>query len=702
MKCIWIAILSFSLGTCPAWAQAAVNDKAGQDAKAPESQSDTKSEAKPEQAKPEEVKSAEAKPEEAKAQEAKPEEAKAAEAKPEGGAAKAGEEEAPTSYSFETGYRFINGIGGNRDTYRSIVDFGEGPRVFGLEFHTKAEAGPVYDRMDATAAGWGGEPNSFARVDLEKHGLYKVTLQQRSNAYFASLPSFGNPNVTAGGLMSQRAYDIRRDLTELTVELRPGKRIVPLFTYMRDRGNGSGVTPFFTDVNEFASGTFLQDRTHHFVGGVHVELGRWHLSLDQGGTLYADRATVADSLRNGGNRQTNFLGQTIFATNLNQLYRTTAESFDSRGFLSGQPFNWLDVQASFTYSLPTSDVQYTQDNTGLFATLPAGFVAQQRLITFSTSKLPHSSAGFGFELRPMSRLRVIHSMQIDRMHNSASRLVEQQLGVREELFVPDFFATNFNQHRLDLVLDAGKGFTLRAGHRYLWGDSTVRASFIAPEEFLDYELKRNVATVGVGYRQKNGLRVNADYEKSFGDRTYFRTSLQDYSRFTTRARYQLAQTFQVSAQISNFRNQNRVTALDLFRAQSDEGEIAVTWMPRGSLSLTGSYARSQIYTTIPILIPTSLARQDVDYEENADLYTMLADIRFGGRRAPFVQVGGSYLRNQGSRPVDFARPMFRTVMPVSKNVSLVGEWRYWGFGQALYRFEGFRTHQITAGLKIER
>jgi hypothetical protein len=696
MKWIWIAILSVSLGTSPMWAQAAAESKAAQEAKAPESQKDSKSEAKPEQAKPEEAKTGESK-------EAKPDEAKAAEAKPEeAAAAKATEEEAPTSYSFETGYRYINGIGGNRDTYRSIVDYGEGPRVFGFEFHSKTEAGPIYDRMDATAAGWGGEPNSFARIDLEKHGLYKVTLQQRSNAYFASLPSFGNPNVTAGGLMSQRAYDIRRDLTELTVELRPGKRIVPLFTYMRDRGNGSGVTPFFTDVNEFASGTFLQDRTHHFVGGVHMELGRWHLSLDQGGTLYADRATVADALRNPGNRQTSFLGQTIFATNLNQLYRTTAESFDSRGFLSGQPFNWLDVQASFTYSLPTSDVRYSQDNTGLFATLPAGFVAQQRLITFSTSKLPHSSAGFGFELRPISRLRVIHSMQIDRMHNSASRLVEQQLGVREELFVPDYFVTNFNQHRLDLVFDAGKGFTLRAGHRYLWGDSTVRASFIAPEEFLNYELKRNVATFGAGYRNRRGLMVNADYEKSFGDRTYFRTSLQDYSRFTTRARYQLAQTLQVSAQISNFRNQNRITPLDLYDAQSDEGEIAVTWMPKSAVSLTGSYARSQLYTTIPILIPTTLARQDVDYEENADLYTILADIRFGGRRAPFVQLGGSYLRNKGSRPVDYARPMFRTVLPVTKQVSLVGEWRYWGFGQSLYRFEGFRTHQITAGLKIER
>ena len=41
-------------------------------------------------------------------------------------------------------------------------------------------------------------------------------------------------------------------------------------------------------------------------------------------------------------------------------------------------------------------------------------------------------------------------------------------------------------------------------------------------------------------------------------------------------------------------------------------------------------------------------------------------------------------------------------LPVTKNLSGFAEWRYYGYGEAFYLYEGFRTHLVTAGLRFTR
>jgi hypothetical protein len=35
-------------------------------------------------------------------------------------------------------------------------------------------------------------------------------------------------------------------------------------------------------------------------------------------------------------------------------------------------------------------------------------------------------------------------------------------------------------------------------------------------------------------------------------------------------------------------------------------------------------------------------------------------------------------------------------------VSWISEWRYYGFGEAFYTYESFRTHIISTGLRLSR
>lgn len=79
--------------------------------------------------------------------------------------------------SFDFGYRWVGDIRGNPLQYRSVVNLGEGPKLTGLDFTLTDPKRRVFDRIDARADGWGGDPNS--------------TLSALSHAVAQTDPKFG-------------------------------------------------------------------------------------------------------------------------------------------------------------------------------------------------------------------------------------------------------------------------------------------------------------------------------------------------------------------------------------------------------------------------------------------------------------------------------------------------------------------------------
>lgn len=69
---------------------------------------------------------------------------------------------------------------------------------------------------------------------------------------------------------------------------------------------------------------------------------------------------------------------------------------------------------------------------------------------------------------------------------------------------------------------------------------------------------------------------------------------------------------------------------------------------------------------------------------------------------PKLTVGGSLFIASLSRPTRFYQPLVRLSLPLRKNVSWNTEWRYYGSGEQLYLYEGFRTHVFMTGLRITR
>ena len=128
-------------------------------------------------------------------------EAKVEEAAP---AADSKSTELTVNWNADLGYRFVTAVRGNFNAYRSVVNLGEGPKLFSIDLSIANSAHKLYDRIDIRANGWGGDPYNTARLDAKLDGVYRLSVDYRNIAYYNFLPSFADPTAASGIFLNQR------------------------------------------------------------------------------------------------------------------------------------------------------------------------------------------------------------------------------------------------------------------------------------------------------------------------------------------------------------------------------------------------------------------------------------------------------------------------------------------------------------------
>lgn len=651
------------------------------------------------------------------AQEAKPADSEA-EAKPAEPAADTAAAESPApeterwiSGTLDFGYRWVSDTGGNFNSYRSVIDLGEGPKLFGLDLTLQPASSRLLDRLDIFAYNWGGEPYTTARLFARKQRAYQLSFDYRNIDYFNFLPSFANPLVGQGALIPQRAFDTRRGTIDTELELFPSARIVPYVAFTRNSGDGSGITPFQTDSNEYPVPTRLRDETNNYRGGVRFEMNRWHVTLEQGGLTFKDDQRVFTDQRNPGNRTTPFFGEQLFIDGLEQAYGVRGSSFYSKGLVTANPASWANLYGQFLFSQPTTDVNYGANASGLLTILAARrFYTGQQEFVASESRMPHISGSLSLEIRSLDRLRILGSWMTDRFHNASSiSLTDVFLFAAspdevERAFQTDRLDVNYNRSQIDAFFDVTRKITLRGGYRYVWGDATTRAPQLNPSATREQgEVSRHVGIAGFNIRPSQNLSANFEYEGSSADRTYFRTSLQDFHKVRSRFRYQIRPSLQTFAYFWLVKNQNPAPAINL-DFTSAAGSIGAQWIPSSNkwVSVIGEYTRSKLDSNISFIDPTDFSRTRSIYEDHAHTVTGMLDVNLPAihGQQPKLTAGGSMFLSTGSRPTDYHQPVGRFLVPFGKHVHWYAEWRWYGFFETLYRYEEFRTHHFITGFRL--
>jgi hypothetical protein len=433
-----------------------------------------------------------------------------------------------------------------------------------------------------------------------------------------------------------------------------------------------------------------------------------------GGTTFQEDDQTNYTGQNPGNRTTPIFGIQPTLTSLQQAYGIRGNSVYTRGLLTANLTSKVNVYGQFLYSQPTTSVNYTELAGGTFAmsTTLLLFGGQYGVAAGSAIQ-PHVSGTAGVEIRATDRLRITQSISTDRQHDSGISLFNQSLFrslsnpvliAANSLAQTTLQVVNYTTAETNFFYDLSSKLTVRAGYRYVTGDAEVPASSLSQiGAFETGNLRRNIALAGANYRPMKKLAINLDYEGGISDQIYFRNSLNNYNRGRARARYQAndSLSFQLNFQILDNQNPARDIRFDFLSLHATAGAY---WTPNNAKRVTISteYDRAWVNSNILYLYLPFFTPATSSYTENAHTGTAVADVAFPRWSGAKLTAGGSFVLLTGSRPTTYYQPLARVSIPVGKHIHWNAEWRYYGFSEAFFLYEGFRTNTITTGIRVSR
>ena len=198
---------------------------------------------------------------------------------------------APDGYtmhqSVDVGGR-ISGINGSGAMYDTLVNLQSGPRVLGETFELRALPGKKHtliDSLRAVGSGFGGDPNSFSKLDFSKGKIYEFSGMFRRDRQYFDYDLLGNPNIPAGQsipvgtsgslawpqvMQSPVLFNTVRRMTDTRLTLFPLSKVTYRAGYSQNIFQGPSLSP---SGYQFATGDailqeFQRNSTDDFVGAI--------------------------------------------------------------------------------------------------------------------------------------------------------------------------------------------------------------------------------------------------------------------------------------------------------------------------------------------------------------------------------------------------------------------------------------------------
>jgi hypothetical protein len=210
---------------------------------------------------------------------------------------------------------------------------------------------------------------------------------------------------------------------------------------------------------------------------------------------------------------------------------------------------------------------------------------------------------------------------------------------------------------------------------------------------------------GVNFHPAPKFYANVDYEGAVTARAYFTTSLYNYTRLRARARYQVAPALTLQANFSVLDNQDPIPGSQ-YDFLSRDNSLSVNWTPNGGkvFGLLAEYDRATISSSIDYLLPLFLSPDVSAYHANAHIATSAVQVNIPPVRgvAAKLTLGGSLAIVNGTEASRYYEPLARLSIPAGKHVYWNTEWRWYGYSDQLFLYQGFQTHLFQTGVKLSR
>jgi hypothetical protein len=622
------------------------------------------------------------------------------------------------SNSFEAGYRFAD-VTGNRDVYRSAVNFGNGMRLFEgqLRVNSVDGKGSFVDEFSFHTLGQGQDPYQATTLRAGKNAVYRYDMRFRIVNYFNRLPSLWQGEH---GLNSERIFQ-NHDLT-----LFPGKRIEIVLGYDRNNHNGPGFSSEGISSNFGALGrdrflrltTNLRQLNNQYRAGVNFRVAGLAVSFLQGfdnykeDTLYGDASTLPAAATNvqpvqSLERAEPIHGNTPFT---NVVVRTENE-------------HRVGFHGRFTYASGSRNAALAET---LLATDPANTISTMRQ-TFVVGEAgrKQGSGDFTVTVLPSPKWTVTNTTSVNNTRiNGQSAFVEATVFTNEFVAFEHLavrFVSNVTEANFRPVRKLGLYGAYRYSARRTRTDSALDfPDFDFQEGLLESSNHVHSGVAGFRWLPVQGLRVSFDAEVGRADQPLTPRSDREFHAETARLQWRSSNTV-VSASFQNSVNRNPVSLID-HRAESRQFGLHGSWAgPSGRFTLDGGYTLLNLDTMSGIL--NFLNPSDPQASSFSFYTSHLHIVNFGSRIQPHHRLtfylgynlakdnadGRSQLAPTGvtpnypnfdtdgtsffnSYPLSYQSPQARLSVQIRENLSWNLGWQFYNYSEEFTAQQNYHAH----------
>lgn len=609
--------------------------------------------------------------------------------------------------SFELGYRYRT-VGGDMDSYRSTLNYGDGIRLLGssLTMNSREGHGRFFDDLSLTTQGLGNDPYESATLRIAKNKLYRYDLIWRQNAYF-------NPGLRTGGATSPHLLDTTYNTQDQDLTLFPQSNFKFFLGYSRSRQDGpalSTIQLFDSRGNEFPFFENVRRLSNEYRIGSELTLFGIRLNWTRGWQDFKEDSTFDSGLNLGLNANN--------ATTLTSFHRREpyhgASPYWRVGLFSDK--HWLSVNGRFTYT--SGRRNFVMDETALGT---ARFGAQnQQVVTTGDANRPVATGNLTVSLYPTSKLTIVNATSVYNIRidgNSAYFLFnDATLTSNVQFFQYLGIRTVANETNINYQFSPHIG--IYAGYNYT--NRLIRSI----EDFTVFDTSSPVnvnqtnhlhsGTAGVRLRPVKPLTISLEGEVGRADTPFTPISDRNYHVLGARAQYKV-KNLTLSFQSRANYNVNSVS-LSTYGSHSRNYSGTASWAPRDWFTLDAGYSKLHLNTVggIAYFATGQFATGNQSYyfsnihaanlgarfgvmHNRADLYigyNHVQDIGDGRSTPAGPGIGSALPAFQAAQtlPLTYQSPLGRFSVRITDRVRWNVGYQYYAYREQFFAGQNFRAH----------
>ena len=627
----------------------------------------------------------------------------------------------------ELGYRWLD-VNGSEKKYRSDLNYKQGFRAFdsNILFESDSGRGKYFDSMLISVTGWGSDPSGFARVNVEKTGIYKFNSAVRRVKYFNNLSNLAN---------GQHTSDTSRTFGDFDFTFLPQNENfrVNLGVSFND-ASGPGTHNARANRDDFVVNSETKQKANDFRAGVEGKLLGFNLGLTQGFRFFKDRSSYFLTAPTAGN---NTADTTVYNT-FSRIFPTDGNAY----------YTMFNAHRTFAKRLDfTGQIVYTStdSNMGMIELLTGrdnnnNYIDRDRFEINSLSKRVQTRGDLGLTYMVTNNFRISNTFSFDKFSVNGGLKLEEWLDRRNAAGNP-LASTNprsaayrVNDYRRFVNTVEGDYqfnniLSFHIGYRYTDRTIDVRGYDITftsapsatnPLNILeDEQNSTHTLIAGMKIKPMKNWVIFWDVERGQADNVFSRLENYDFTNFRIRSRISVKKfTFNVSAISKDNTNpsQTLVAPFQNFGTNIKNRNFSgsVEWAPMDQLQFSSGYTYMHYTSDTPIIVPVDgvsrlgfseyFMRDHYGYFDvsakpikRMSLYASYRISRDKGQEGRFSTrpeiIYGGY-------PMQFQSPEFRVAFRITRNVDWNIGYQYYNYRDSEVPLQNYRAHLPYTSLKI--